>query len=338
MIDPARDQRLATIESKREKVLQDLDDLNSLFRETFHDGSEIWGESRVWQKTILEEFRDAKLDYQKMLQQLQIEKSLVLEGLVGFIVEEVEKPGPGEPPEHIEGYEWTNPTIIEEDPESESTDSVRLGSDLSRDGKPTGPPRGGLNEIKAILAQNQTVPNERKLAMISRFAWVSAGLSLRPEDGACAYTIMRRAVEHKGDTDLEVSPQLRAALHSLVELWQTQPDSTYWTNVGHMIDLGVIVNGARTTFTLADQIFVTNFVVGMSPLKDLWSWKTMDDVWQVANAIKAFYDKSHLSSDMYRHACEVTYRGRVMPRGVTARMLQLALGLIAKDIREKTVS
>lgn len=349
-------ERLLTKESMKEKVERDLTELHGLYLKTFHESSSIWTEARHFQETVLEEFREAQAEL--IVKWNEIDRLMKISDDPNFVVDALGLEGPYDPstdPSHVEGYEWVNPTIVEDpdtgerrlrgtrrpgvpSPEDEPSNVSGLVAPLRDDSPTTLPIRGGLREIKAILAENQNASNERKLSAISRFAFVSAGLVLPPAEGATAHLIMRRAVENKGDSDLPGSQKLKDILHALVKTWQTQPDSVYWGGVAQMIDLGLIVNGEKTPLTIADQVCFMNFAVEMSPLQEIWSWKTLPDVWQNANAIKSFYDKSRVISDVYRYVLEVTYEGRVLPRGVAAKQLQLVLGLVAKESRENPQS
>src|SRR5262249_17782862 len=135
--------------------------------------------------------------------------------------------------DHVEGYYWVNVDALSQK-NKEATRGAAAGMAAAAPAEPM-PARGGLREVEPILKEDATLPDAEKLAVTSRFCYVSAGLVLQPMQGAAAYALMRRAVASQGDTDLPVSQGLRDRIHALVKTWKELKDEAYWTSVARTI-------------------------------------------------------------------------------------------------------
>lgn len=222
--------------------------------------------------------------------------------------------------------------------ESSFTESRGDSSRFVGDGSEKGPgwARELFEKMNAAEEARERSAQEREARERSarrRYLMISAGLVLTGVLAVVAYRLWLRYAEGKGDADLadQVPEEVRARLRELAEKWRDEKDEVFWRDFADAIDAGLVIDGERQEFTLADQAVFLNFTIELSPLRDVWVWDSAADMEENAEALGKLYEARGRVSDIYRHALEVTYRGERMPRAIAAEQIQIAIARIALE-------
>jgi hypothetical protein len=188
------------------------------------------------------------------------------------------------------------------------------------------------DQVSDVLKNTAEADKEEKKSTLRRGLMLFIGLTIAGISAYAAYEVIKRQVNGRGSSDIDIPEDTRKAIVELVDKWQKEPDSNFWNDFANGIDAGLFVMGKKESFTIADQIIFLNMVIDTNKLIDIWKWEQSIDIENNAEDIKKFYDSSKITSDIYRHVVEVKYKNQVMPRPIAAAQLKVVLGwILAED-------